>query len=239
MKKQIITAMAVVAIVGVSSADVLFDSAFDGNTGAVAIGSADNSSGSTTLAINDWTTDTSVTAISGLTSISPIASGSFATIAGSLFATPDNVYINHNLNLADRASPRGYSLTFTTDTSWDLSNLSVLAGHSNNTASQNQAFLSDLTMVLSGGTLGADVTQTKLQVDYTGIAYVDSVFDLTGTTIGAGTYTLSVTENNMSGGGAYAVYDGITLEAIPEPATLGMVALFGGGILIIRRKFMI
>lgn len=30
-----------------------------------------------------------------------------------------------------------------------------------------------------------------------------------------------------------------TLYAIPEPATLGMVALMGGGILFIRRKFMI
>ena len=30
-----------------------------------------------------------------------------------------------------------------------------------------------------------------------------------------------------------------TLAAIPEPATLGMVALFGGGILFIRRKLMV
>ena len=29
------------------------------------------------------------------------------------------------------------------------------------------------------------------------------------------------------------------VRAIPEPGTLGMVALFGGGILVIRRKFMI
>ena len=33
--------------------------------------------------------------------------------------------------------------------------------------------------------------------------------------------------------------DNVTVTAIPEPATLGMVALFGGGILFIRRKLMI
>lgn len=34
-------------------------------------------------------------------------------------------------------------------------------------------------------------------------------------------------------------FTGVTLNVIPEPATLGMVAVFGGGILFIRRRFMI
>jgi hypothetical protein len=33
--------------------------------------------------------------------------------------------------------------------------------------------------------------------------------------------------------------DGLTLTAIPEPATLGLVAAFGGAVLFIRRRFMI
>ncbi|MDF7800839.1 PEP-CTERM sorting domain-containing protein [Pontiellaceae bacterium B1224] len=33
--------------------------------------------------------------------------------------------------------------------------------------------------------------------------------------------------------------DGSTLSVVPEPATLGLVAVFGGGILFIRRRFMI
>lgn len=33
--------------------------------------------------------------------------------------------------------------------------------------------------------------------------------------------------------------DNVTVTSIPEPATLGMVALFGGGILFIRRKLML
>jgi hypothetical protein len=31
----------------------------------------------------------------------------------------------------------------------------------------------------------------------------------------------------------------MTLDVIPEPATLGLVAAFGGGIVFIRRRFMI
>jgi hypothetical protein len=33
--------------------------------------------------------------------------------------------------------------------------------------------------------------------------------------------------------------DTVTIEVIPEPATFGLVALFGGGILFVRRNFKI
>ncbi len=33
-------------------------------------------------------------------------------------------------------------------------------------------------------------------------------------------------------------FDAVTLDVIPEPATFGMVAVFGGGILFVRRKLM-
>lgn len=241
MIKQIITAMAVVALVGASSADILFTSAFDGNTGApVLAGNTDNATGSATVGITDWTKDASVTAISGVTAITPGAG--FVQLQGgtAAFAGPNNLYINNNLNVADRANPRGYSLTFTTDSAWDLTTLTVRSGHTSNTGIQNQAYVSDLTISLSGGDIVGAITQTIDSIDYAGVGYIASAFDLSSfADIGAGDYTLSVTENDMVGGGAYAVFDGVTLEAIPEPATLGMVALFGGGILIIRRKFMI
>ena len=35
-----------------------------------------------------------------------------------------------------------------------------------------------------------------------------------------------------------ALFDNITYETIPEPATLAFVGLFGGGVLVIRRVFM-
>lgn len=206
------------------SAETLFTSNFDGHTGVPTTGYVQNTSGSTTAGVT-WTQNASVTAISGLTVISP--GGGFVN-QGTAFASGDNIYVNHNLNIADRANPRGYSLTFTIDTAWDLEILTVVAGHSNNTGLQNQAYSSDLTISLSGGTLGAPITQTKVQLNYSGIAYINSDFDLTGTTIGAGAYTLTVSENNMGGGGAYAVYDGITLKgndgSPPPPAITAFTA---------------
>lgn len=236
MKKTIIAAMAVVALAGVSNADVLFSSDFDGNT-FTDPAYVQNASGSSTASVT-WTKDVSVTSVSDLTVISP--AGGFTRRTGSTFITADVLYLNHNLNIADRANPRGYSLTFTTDTSWNLTDLSIISGHGNNDGNTNQDFTSDLTYSLSGGTLGSAVTGTK-NVDYTGPTLplcLTTGFDLTGTTIGAGTYTMEVTMNNLVGGGAYAVFDGITLEAIPEPATLGMVVAFGGGLLLMRRKLM-
>ena len=38
---------------------------------------------------------------------------------------------------------------------------------------------------------------------------------------------------------AWVGFDNVRLDAIPEPATLGMVALFGGGIIFIRRNRML
>ena len=59
------------------------------------------------------------------------------------------------------------------------------------------------------------------------------------TDVGAVGKTLFVAfEGNGVSGESYARLDNVYLEAIPEPATLGMVALFGGGILFIRRKLM-
>lgn len=45
--------------------------------------------------------------------------------------------------------------------------------------------------------------------------------------------------NGGAGTGDFARVDNIVVEQIPEPATLGLVVAFGGGILFIRRKFML
>lgn len=41
------------------------------------------------------------------------------------------------------------------------------------------------------------------------------------------------------GDNLYAGFNGFAIVAVPEPATLGMVAAFGGAVLFIRRRFMI
>ncbi|MDF7799604.1 hypothetical protein P4C99_09010 [Pontiellaceae bacterium B1224] len=57
---------------------------------------------------------------------------------------------------------------------------------------------------------------------------------LTGlSTDGSGNLDIMVTRSN------HIAVGGLTLEAIPEPATQGLVATFGGAVLFIRRRFMI
>jgi hypothetical protein len=49
-------------------------------------------------------------------------------------------------------------------------------------------------------------------------------------------YTLDFTYSNNTS--AYAGWNGLALVAIPEPATMGLIGCFGGGLLFIRRRFM-
>lgn len=234
-----------IASAGMASAATLFTSGFDGNTGAhVFAANTDNTSGSSSVTITDWTTDAGVTTISGLTAVSTTdggtsTQGGFAQTQNgtAAFASGDTVYLSRNHNLA---APRtnaqlGYSFTFTTNTSFDLDELVVASTHTTNTGIQDQAFASDLVISLSGGTLGSAVTQT-INEDYAAEdGYHDVTFDLTGTTIGAGTYTLQVHQSNMPGGGAYASYNGITLTSVPEPSSTALLGL-GGLALIMRRR---
>lgn len=50
-------------------------------------------------------------------------------------------------------------------------------------------------------------------------------------------YSLDFTFSNNTA--QYAAFNGLALVAIPEPATLGLITAFGGGLCIIRRRFMI
>ena len=43
---------------------------------------------------------------------------------------------------------------------------------------------------------------------------------------------------NSNAGGQTGYLDNLSIVAIPEPATLGLIGVFGGGMLFIRRKFM-
>lgn len=224
-----------------ATAATLFTSNFDANTGATVLaGNTDNVSGSSSVTITDWSTDASVTGISGLTAISTdngTTVGGFAQLQNGAanYANANNIYLSRNHNQGTAPKNRGFSLTFTLGTPSILSTLTVLSAHTNNSGNQDQAFDSDLVFNLSGGTLGSAVTGSSSQTYLTdAIPYHTVDFDLTNTTLGAGTYSLEVYQTNFVGGGGYAAYNGITLTSIPEPtvALLGSLGLLG----LLRRR---
>lgn len=194
-----------------ATADTLFTSNFDANTGATVLsGDLDNTTGSASVTINDWVKDARITSISSLTAISP--GGGFAIARnGANFVNEDEVVINHNLNITPKSSKRGFSFQFivSEDCYWDLTNLTVRSGHTSS-AGSGQVYQSSLNYTLSGGSLGAPVSGS-LTENYADRNLHTLNFDLTGTTIQAGTYTLEITMNNLASGGGYATFDGITL----------------------------
>jgi len=96
---------------------------------------------------------------------------------------------------------------------------------------------------------GGTITATLLTLDSSYAGYTVDVTDGIMTVGGDMTADLNILIANGSitgfggAGTVSAVFDGgsntTTLSAIPEPATLGMLAAMGGGILFIRRKFTI
>jgi hypothetical protein len=59
----------------------------------------------------------------------------------------------------------------------------------------------------------------------------------TGVNTAADLSVFSITMSNPAGATSYA-YDNFNVQAIPEPATLGMFGFAGGVILLIRRRLM-
>ncbi len=210
---------------GLHAQTTMFTSDFNGNTGAVVLaGNTDNTSGSTSLGVT-WTQHASVTAISGLTTISTGDSGTLGGFAQlqngtATYANANNVYIsrNHNKDTNRATSKRGYSFTFTLGASWDLSTLSVLSGHTNNTGLEDQALSSKLNISISGGTLGSPISANKTENYANAPAYHTVPFSLTGSTLGVGTYTVQIYQSDMTEAGAYAMYDGITLTGTSTAA---------------------
>lgn len=233
MKKLVIITLSLASVVTSQGATII-SSTFDGNTGAAALaGVANNTSGAGNTLTVTWTGVEAGTG-STLKSISP--GGGFAIVNGgaNAYSNANLAYINNNLNISGAtANPRGYSFTFTPTVAYSLARLTVGAGHTNNTAADNQSFTSDLTVSISGGVF----SNTK-NVDY-GVAtdptILPQTYDLTGKSLDAGTqYTITVTSANLVGAGAYMVYDGITLESVPEPSAALLGAL--GMLTLLRRR---
>lgn len=83
-------------------------------------------------------------------------------------------------------------------------------------------------LVGTAGVLGTG-TANAGTITYNGTALVDSA-----TTAEVRLYTWG----SSNAGGNYHLYDVAASYSIPEPATLGLVGLFGGGLLFVRRRFM-
>lgn len=60
-----------------------------------------------------------------------------------------------------------------------------------------------------------------------------------GTAVADATGNMVIYLDDVTGNDDRTWYDGVGYEAVPEPATLGLVAVFGGGVLFIRRRLMI
>jgi len=100
--------------------------------------------------------------------------------------------------------------------------------------------------VTDGGTvnlsLGAPAL-SLLQSFYTGVnpnqASVFFRLSLDGTHDWATDSNLRYNIETSAGGTSDPLVTSFSIQTIPEPATLGMVAVFGGGIMFIRRRFML
>jgi arylsulfatase A-like enzyme len=223
--QPVLALLAALCISPASPAHVLMESTFDGSTGYhVFAGNTDNTSGSSSLEVN-WTTAPGVTDISGLTAISTGDSGTSGGFAvtqngAGLYANANSVYLSRNMNLdSNRATTRrGFSVAFTTATARILDQVTVVAEHTTNTGSQNQSYSSDLHYRLAGG--GTVDVAGYVSVDYaSGGQWHTLVFaDHSGTPLPAGDYSLEVWMSNMTGGGAYAVFDGVSIDTIVGPA---------------------
>ena len=206
-----------------AEAAVIVSSDFDGNT---------ITGGGTGMTVT-WTGNEMGSA-SDLTAISPGAG--FAVVGG--LSTANNAFINHNLNTAPLTDPRGYSFSFTTgQAGYMLTDLQIIAGHLNG-AGGDQTSPSDLTVSITNG--GTIFTETRTINYASAPALKTQDYDLTGLTLSPGSlYTLTVTANNMPGGGAFIAFDGVTLQGnahIPEPSTALLLGLGLVGFAALRRR---
>ena len=72
---------------------------------------------------------------------------------------------------------------------------------------------------------------------YIGGEHAESV-TLSGLSNTSGNLYLSIMANDISGDATLGSIDNLVVTQIPEPATIGLVAAMGGGMLFVRRRFM-
>jgi hypothetical protein len=142
----------------------------------------------------------------------------------------------------DGASITSAGIDIASDTTYDFSAFMAVEHNADRTGTSSYDLLvgqdaSTATSVF-GGPVEVFVTATPqaTTADKASHMFTDSF--TTGTLNAGDQLFIRLARVNQIVGPMWTAFDDVTVTAIPEPATLGMVAVFGGGILFIRRKLM-
>lgn len=151
------------------------------------------------------------------------AGGAVGTLGDGALIDDESVY-GDCLMANDRASTgrnqvdgANFVLTFTGLDNSLTYNLSIGQGLANDNF--------NTTIVADGQSILTDSSPGPGYAGFTGLG-----------TDGSGNLVITMTSD---GGADHVNVAALTLQAIPEPATLGLVAAFGGAVLFIRRRFML
>ncbi len=142
----------------------------------------------------------------------------FGVLGG--FSTSSTLTVNSNLNTSGQtAVQRGYSFSFTVPASFILGKLTIRAGHVSG-AGAKQVYVSTLNYRIVRISDSAVISSGSQSFDHAGTeVFFDRVFTLSGDMQAGVSYRLEIGMNNLASGGAFAIYDGVNLEAYPEPSS--------------------
>ena len=220
MKTRITLILIAGLLVGSAGAGVIFSDDFDSiTTGSWAYINTAQGTGDT-----DWESDGTTSYQSWVANDGSYAGGEYPSAAhsGNYYVDLNNAYIGQALG-ETYVENNVYTLSFWITTHDDPGN----------TNERYYAFFTD-----GGVSNGIAITESLKSSGYQSVPNDDTWHQYTLE------YTATATDAGKAVGvsffGYYETYiDDVQLSVIPEPATLGLVAVLGGGILVIRRKFMI
>jgi hypothetical protein len=165
----------------------------------------------------EWTTAAGVT-MGNSGNLTSLNGYNFGVLGGN--STGGTITVNNNLNTANQtATQRGFSVDFSVSGNFTLGRLTVRAGHVNSSGAK-QVYVSTLNYRIVKIADSSVAASGNRSFDYAGTdVFFDRVFTLSGELEAGAAYRLEVGMNNLVSGGAYAIYDGVTLEVYPEPGS--------------------
>lgn len=155
-----------------------------------------------------WITDVAITAGSTVASFETHELGNIAP-SGAINMWGDNVGVDFNLN-SSRSTPRGIIASFTVASGSALLLNDFTIGHTHTSNSgTGQVYSSDMTVTLTNVTDSIVKFTDTTNYNYSRV-WVSSTYDLSGIILdGDKDYTITLTMQDMEGGGAYAAWNEI------------------------------